>query len=463
MKASVWNTLSVAFLIGTVFLVVIFGIIFLMPNQVLPASLRPVQVPDKLMLPTATETVFQFPPTWTKSPLPVTPSDTPIPSETSTVPVTATMEQTGTPGTVTPEIVGSGTYILPSTSPTPSNTATRTATRTSTVRIVIINGTAATYTKTKKPTKTQTLAPTYTPGGPVSFGANDDTATVGYFPASVLVNVLANDDNRTGTPIRIVKITKGPYHGNVDVLMDNATVQYWPDEGFAGTDSFEYKMTNTGGLTAFAWCTIIVSDGSNNPPTDISISNDHVDENLAAGLVVGQLSTTDAGSTFHYSLVSGTGSTGNNSFILSESGELTTATKFNREEQSVYKIRVRSVDSGGLYLEKVLNIYIDDVNEAPIITSPTTATGTVYYPFVFTFRATDNDIGDLVNISVSPNPNYSWPDGLEIETLTTSNSRIMFGYPTTPGTYVFTVTATDTQGLTDVQSFKLTINLPDGL
>ncbi len=285
MKASVWNILSVAFLVGTVFVVVIFMLIFLLPNQVLPTSMRPISVPPTLVMPSPTETVFQFPPTWTKSPRPVTPSDTPIPP-TNTVgsAPSETMALSGTPG-----------FVLPSESPTATASLTKTSTITKTLsssKVVIIGGTAYTFTKTKKPTATKTKLPSNTPGGIVPFQAVPDEATVAPHPSSVLINVLANDYNSTGSAIHIIAIPNYPDHGDLEVISDT-TIKYWPDAGFLGMDSFMYKMQNVAGSTASAWVTVYVMDGSNEIPSDIIPPSFDFDEAQAAGIEIGQFDTID--------------------------------------------------------------------------------------------------------------------------------------------------------------------------
>lgn len=473
MKASVWNILSVAFLIGTVFLVVIFGIIFLMPNQVLPASLRPVQVPDKLLLPTPTETAFQFPPTWTKSPLPVTPSKTLEPTATTkpseTVKPSDTLDPNATVdpnATATPDLspTVSVSAAVTSSGKSPTIAKSITATYTSTVKIVIPGNKSPTFTKTKKPTKTPTIAPTYTPGGPSAFRAIDDYATVGLYPDSVTLDVLANDDNLTGTPLRIVKITKGPYHGRVEVATDNATVTYWPNDGFSGTDSFYYKMTNPGGLTDYAWVYIAVSSSVMHAPTDISLSDNTFHENYPVGgssAEFGQFSASDAdGGTMTYTLVTGNGSGGNASFLLSSSGLLTAKTSFDREDQAVYEIRVRVTDNTGLFYEEPFDIYIEDVNEPPLITSPTSCNAVIGVEVTCQFRATENDSGDSVTFSLVPSAPSSWPAFMG-SLVISGNTASFTGTPTvgSQGTYTFALTATDTGGLTDTQTFKLIVEV----
>jgi len=115
---------------------------------------------------------------------------------------------------------------------------------------------------------------------------------------------------------------------------------------------------------------LVVPYVANQAPTDIALLDSNVPENQPVGTEVGNLSTTDpdAGDTFVYNLVSGTGSTDNASFTLSGS-QLRTAASFNYEAQSSYSIRVRTTDQGGtgLSYEKVFTISITDEIDAQVL------------------------------------------------------------------------------------------------
>ena len=109
MKMSIWNLLTILLLIGTFGMVVVFGAVFILPNQLLPVGMRPINIPPTLVLPTATETPFQFPPTWTKVPPLPTETNTPLPTDTPTLTNTPTPTNT--------------IYVTPSTTLTPSKTS----------------------------------------------------------------------------------------------------------------------------------------------------------------------------------------------------------------------------------------------------------------------------------------------------------------------------------------------------
>ena len=109
----------------------------------------------------------------------------------------------------------------------------------------------------------------------------------------------------------------------------------------------------------------------NNAPTGISLSAATVAENDAVGATIGTLSTTDAdaGDTFTYERVTGTGSTDNGSFTIA-GNKLQAAASFNFEAKSSYTVRVRSTDRGGLSTEKAFTISVTNVNEAPTVSAP---------------------------------------------------------------------------------------------
>ena len=100
---------------------------------------------------------------------------------------------------------------------------------------------------------------------------------------------------------------------------------------------------------------------NNHTPTDISLSDNNVDENQPVGTAVGDFSTVDpdTGDTFTYTLVSGAGDTDNSSFNIS-GVSLLTSEVFDYETRDSYWIRVRSTDQGGLYIEKEFSITVID-------------------------------------------------------------------------------------------------------
>ncbi|WP_211941773.1 cadherin domain-containing protein [Cylindrospermopsis raciborskii] len=196
----------------------------------------------------------------------------------------------------------------------------------------------------------------------------------------------------------------------------------------------------------------------NETPTDLTLSATSIAENQGIGTVVGNFSTTDpdAGNTFTYSLVTGTGSIDNSSFTI-VGNQLRTAAAFDFETKNSYSIRVRSTDQGGQFFEKQLTINVTNVNEAPTFANPTatfntpensTNVGTID-------PATDPDGGDILNYTLSGT------DATKFN-FNTITRALSFKTPPdfeAPGsnTYSLTITATDVRGLNATQT--VTVNV----
>ena len=106
----------------------------------------------------------------------------------------------------------------------------------------------------------------------------------------------------------------------------------------------------------------------NHAPTGIQASGSAVLEHRAVGTPVGTFSTSDpdAGNTFTYALVSGTGDTDNASFSVS-GNQLLTAASLDFEAKSTYSVRLRSTDQDGLPTEKAFVITVTNGNDPPTI------------------------------------------------------------------------------------------------
>ena len=105
----------------------------------------------------------------------------------------------------------------------------------------------------------------------------------------------------------------------------------------------------------------------NNPPTDISLSSNSIDEGLAIGTTVWLLSTTDpdVGDTHTYSLTCTSPGADDASFALA-GNNLNSAEVFNFATKSVYNICIRTTDAGWLSYDKNFVVNINEViNVAP--------------------------------------------------------------------------------------------------
>jgi hypothetical protein len=219
-------------------------------------------------------------------------------------------------------------------------------------------------------------------------------------------------------------------------LLTNASFDFETKSSY----SILVRSTDQGSLTFEKVFTITVTN-VNEAPTDIALSSATVAENQASGTAVGNFSTTDvdAGNTFTYSLVSGTGDTDNGSFTIS-GGQLLTNASFDFETKNSYSIRVRSIDQGSLTYEKAITIAVTNVNEAPNVV----AGGTLSYVENSVSSVIDNvltvadvDSGNLVGASIGI---VSLLAGDVLEFVNTAN--IIGNYDSTTG--VLTLVGTDT-------------------
>ena len=112
--------------------------------------------------------------------------------------------------------------------------------------------------------------------------------------------------------------------------------------------------------------TISITDG-NDAPTEINLSNLVIDENQPVGTFIGKLTSVDQDATdvHQYSLIAGTGDVDNVFFeIVNDS--LKTAALMDYETNETFSIRVQSDDGNGGVLESVLEITVNDINDAPL-------------------------------------------------------------------------------------------------
>jgi ELWxxDGT repeat protein len=236
----------------------------------------------------------------------------------------------------------------------------------------------------------------------------------------------------------------------------------------SGSDSSDpQQLTNVGGTLYFRandgvngaelWRTV-----DNTTPTDLTLSATSIPENQAIGTSLGTFSTTDpdAGNTFSYSLVSGSGSTDNASFTI-DGGTLKTAASFDYETKSSYSIRVRSTDQGGLWVEQQFTITVTNVNETPtniILSASSIAENLSVGTAVGGFSTTDPDAGNTFSYSLVSGTGSTDNGSFTIDggTLKTAAS---FDYET-KNNYSIRVRSTDQEGLW--AETQVTITVTDG-
>jgi uncharacterized repeat protein (TIGR01451 family) len=125
------------------------------------------------------------------------------------------------------------------------------------------------------------------------------------------------------------------------------------------------KASDKGGLSTEAAFAVSVND-VNEAPTDITLSNSSVDENMPASAVVGTFSGTDPnpGDTLTFSLLPGEGNT---YFSVYDGTILKARQTFDYETRKTYGISVLADDGNGGTYRKDFTVTVNDVNDAPVI------------------------------------------------------------------------------------------------
>lgn len=193
------------------------------------------------------------------------------------------------------------------------------------------------------------------------------------------LSILANDSKPDlGDTLSIVVLNTEHAAGTVWVS-GTEELGYTPATDFNGTDTFSYTIGDTSGTTSTADVEVFVN-AVNDPPTGLVLSDTDVRENHPVGTIVGTFTTTDTDRFgdyddiygFHaYSLVTGTGDIDNDLFFI-DGEHLKTNKRFDYEHKQRYRIRVRTADQGGLFIEKVFQISIVDQDPEPaIVVEPT--------------------------------------------------------------------------------------------
>lgn len=111
---------------------------------------------------------------------------------------------------------------------------------------------------------------------------------------------------------------------------------------------------------------ISINDLPDETPTAINLDNDEVVEGAPTGTLVGLLTTDDIDvvDDHIYTLVSGTGDSGNTYFDIS-GDQLVTAQSLDFTEGASYSVRIRTTDNGDAFHEQSFTINIKEVDDGP--------------------------------------------------------------------------------------------------
>ena len=228
------------------------------------------------------------------------------------------------------------------------------------------------------------------------------------------------------------------------------------------TYAVRVRTTDAAGATYDEQITITVTN-VNEAPTALALSTTSISENNTALQAVGSLASTDedAGDTFTYSLVAGTGDTDNDAFEISN-GELLAKESLNFEAKSSYAVRIKTTDAGGLSYETQQTITVVDVNEAPTaitISASSLAENADVGTQIGSFSSTDEDADDshtytlVAGTGDTDNASFSIVDGALV-------SAESFDFES-KNSYSVRIKSTDVGGASSEQSFTVAVTNVD--
>jgi Secretion system C-terminal sorting domain len=219
---------------------------------------------------------------------------------------------------------------------------------------------------------------------------------------------------------------------------------------------------NKGGLFEQTF-TITITE-PNQAPTDITLSNASIMENVASGTTVGTFTTIDenANDTHTYSLVSGTGGDDNASFQII-GNQLKNVISFNFAIKSSYSVRIQTDDNNGGTFEETFTITITaEPNQSPtaITLSQSSIAESVAVGFTIgTFTTTDANVNDTHTYSLVSGTGSDDNGFFEISGSDLRNT-IVFDVDI-KSSYSIRVRTNDNKGGTFEQTFTITITEPN--
>jgi len=221
--------------------------------------------------------------------------------------------------------------------------------------------------------------------------------------------------------------------------------------------SIKIRSTDQGSLFFEKMFTISVQN-QNEIPTNLALSATAQTENSPVGSAFATVSTTDpdAGDTYTYTLVTGTGDSDNASFAIA-GNQLKNNVLFDFETKTSYSIRIRTTDAGGLFFEKPFSIGITNANEPPTdisVTSTTINENVLIGKTVATLSSSDPDADETYTYALATG-------GTDNESFLVVNNQLKIlvspDYET-KNLYSINLRSTDSKGLTYDKPIILSVN-----
>jgi len=282
-------------------------------------------------------------------------------------------------------------------------------------------------------------------------------------PVTIYVSTLLSNDSDPES--NTLTFSRGDSTSNGSLVYNNDnTYTYTPNNNFNGPDRFTYTASDSEYSSAPASVIINVTP-VNDPPYFTSEDSLHFNENQT-GTIVDINAIDPEGNNITLSLTSGY--IDNNLFSLSTDGILTFnntpdyENPTNQDGNNIYKVSITATDDAATPASstQLIEIYVDDINEAPVFGTVTDTSIKENQTTVITLTTTDpeNDeitytlpqTGDNSFFSVAENGNltFNTPPNYEDPADADGNN-----------TYNVTVSATDNGNPPQTSSISFTVNV----
>lgn len=222
-------------------------------------------------------------------------------------------------------------------------------------------------------------------------------------PLATVASSLSATDQDAGTVFTYSLTAAQPENTQFGISGNNLTVNSLFDYETDSIKIIELQVDDNGGCKYTETFTLQVVN-TNDAPTALTLTTTTVFDHQQGGSYIGQFFTTDPdlNDAHTYSLVTGTGDVDNAQFYI-QHDTLYNVSMVDYTTQSIYFIRARSTDLGGLFIENTFTINVSNVNDAPtdiILSNNLLAENLPTATFIGTLSVVDQDLADTHTLTL---------------------------------------------------------------
>lgn len=222
-------------------------------------------------------------------------------------------------------------------------------------------------------------------------------------PLATVMSSLSAIDQDAGTVFTYSLTGAQPENSQFGISGSNLTVNSLFDYETDSIKIIELQVDDNGGCKYAETFTIHVVN-TNDAPTALTLTTTTVFDHQQAGSYIGRFFTADPDlNDIHtYSLVAGVGDTDNPQFYV-QNDTLYNVSMIDYTTQSIYFIRARSTDLGGLFIENTFTINVSNVNDAPTdisLSNNLVAENLPTATFIGTLSVVDADLADTHTLTL---------------------------------------------------------------